>query len=247
MTDGRGGIKPGCSVRFQSMTSENIPDIDACVFDAYGTLLDFNAAVAQRRDQIGEHADTLSALWRQKQFEYTWLRSLMDRHADFWAVTADALDFAMASLGLAGRDLRDDLLGHYRTLTPYPEVVDTLKMIRKAGIRTAISSNGEPTMPDDAVRAADLSPLIDAVYSVEQVGIFKPHPLVYRIAVDKLKLKPERIAFLSANGWNIAGAASFGFTTILINRVGATEERLPFGAAHILASLDGLPALIGIG
>jgi len=247
MTDGRGGIKPDCSVRFQSMTSENIPDIDACVFDAYGTLLDFNAAVAQQRDLIGERADTLSALWRQKQFEYTWLRSLMDRHADFWAVTADALDFAMASLGLAGRDLRDDLLGHYRTLTPYPEVVDTLKMIRKAGIRTAISSNGEPTMPDDAVRAADLSPLIDAVYSVEQVGIFKPHPLVYRIAVDKLKLKPERIAFLSANGWNIAGAASFGFTTILINRVGATEERLPFGAAHILASLDGLPALIGIG
>ena len=247
MTDGRGGIKPDCSVRFQSMTSENIPDIDACVFDAYGTLLDFNAAVAQQRDLIGERADTLSALWRQKQLEYTWLRSLMDRHADFWAVTADALDFAMASLGLADHDLRDDLLGLYRTLPPYPEVVDTLKKIRKAGIRTAILSNGEPTMLDDAVRAADLSPLIDAVYSVEHVGIFKPHPSVYRIAVDKLELKRERIAFLSANGWDIAGAASFGFTAIWINRVGATEERLPFGAAHILASLDGLPALIGIG
>jgi len=247
MTDGRGGIKPGSSVRFQTMTGEKIPDIDACVFDAYGTLLDFNAAVAQRRDQIGGHADTLSALWRQKQLEYTWLRSLMDWHADFWAVTADALDFAMASLGLADRDLRDDLLGLYRTLTPYPEVVDTLKTIRKAGIRTAILSNGEPTMLDDAVRAADLAPLIDAVYSVEQVGIFKPHPSVYRIAVDKLKLKPERIAFQSANGWDIAGAASFGFTTIWINCAGATEERLPFGAAHILASLDGLPALLGIG
>jgi len=247
MTDGRGGIKPGCSVRFQSMASGYIPDIDACVFDAYGTLLNFNAAVAQRRDQIGEHADTLSALWRQKQREYTWLRSLMDRHADFWVVTADALDFAMASLGLADRDLRDDLLGLYRTLTPYPEVVDTLKKIRKAGIRTAILSNGEPTMLDDAVRATDLFPLVDAVYSVEQVGIFKPHPSVYRIAVDKLKLKPERIAFLSANGWDIAGAASFGFTTIWINRVGTTEERLPFGAAHIFASLDGLPAPLGIG
>ena len=215
---------------FQTMTIEQIPDIGACVFDAYGTLLDFNAAVAQRRDRIGEDADRLSALWRQKQLEYSWLRSLMDRHADFWAVTADALDFAMASLGLADRDLRDDLLGLYRTLAPYPEVVDTLKTIRNAGIRTAILSNGEPTMLDDAVRAAGLAPLIDAIYSVEQIGIFKPHPSVYRIAVDDLKRKPEQIAFQSANGWDIAGAASFGFTTVWINRTGATEERLPVRA-----------------
>jgi 2-haloacid dehalogenase len=229
------------------MTGDRLTDIGACVFDAYGTLLDFNAAVAQRRDQIGEQADQLSALWRQKQLEYTWLRSLMDRHADFWVVTTDALDFAMSSLGLTDRRLRDDLLGLYRTLAPYPEVVDTLKAIRQSGIRTAILSNGEPSMLGDAVRAADLAPLIDAIYSVEAVGIFKPHPSVYRIAVDDLGLKPEQIAFQSANGWDIAGASSFGFTTIWINRANVTEECLPFGPAHTLASLDGLPALLGIG
>ena len=229
------------------MTGDRLTDIGACVFDAYGTLLDFNAAVAQRRDQIGEQADQLSALWRQKQLEYTWLRSLMDRHADFWVVTTDALDFAMSSLGLTDRQLRDDLLGLYRTLAPYPEVVDTLKAIRQSGIRTAILSNGEPSMLGDAVRAADLAPLIDAIYSVEAVGIFKPHPSVYRIAVDDLGLKPEQIAFQSANGWDISGASSFGFTTIWINRANVTEECLPFGPAHTLASLDGLPALLGIG
>jgi 2-haloacid dehalogenase len=228
------------------MPDDQSTDIGACVFDAYGTLLDFNAAVAQRRDQIGEHADRLSQLWRQKQLEYTWLRSLMDRHADFWVVTADALDYAMASLGLSDCELRDDLLDLYRTLTPYPEVVTTLKTIRQSGLRTAILSNGEPTMLEDAVQAADLSPLIDAVYSVETVGIFKPHPSVYQIAVDALGLKPEQIAFQSANGWDIAGAASFGFKTVWINRANATEECLPFRPAHTLSSLDGLPALLGI-
>ena len=229
------------------MTDDLFTGIEACVFDAYGTLLDFNAAVAQRRDQIGEQADQLSALWRQKQLEYTWLRSLMDRHADFWVVTTDALDFAMNSLGFTDRQLRDDLLGLYRTLAPYQEVVDTLKAIRQSGIRTAILSNGEPSMLGDAVRAADLAPLIDAIYSVEAVGIFKPHPSVYRIAVDDLGLKPEQIAFQSANGWDIAGASSFGFTTVWINRGNVTEECLPFGPAHTLASLDGLPALLGVG
>jgi 2-haloacid dehalogenase len=227
---------------------EPLTDIGACVFDAYGTLLDFNAAVAQRRDRIGQHADRLSALWRQKQLEYTWLRSLMGRHADFWTVTADALDFAMVSVGLADDGLRDDLLGLYRTLAPYPEVVDTLTTLGRSGVRSAILSNGEPTMLDDAVRAAGLAPLIDGIYSVETVGIFKPHPSVYRIAADELGLglAPERIAFLSANGWDIAGAASFGFTSVWVNRAGATEERLPYGPARTLASLEGLPALLGI-
>ena len=229
------------------MTSEKLTDIGACVFDAYGTLLDFNAAVAQRRDRIGADADKLSALWRQKQLEYTWLRSLMDRHADFWVVTTDALDFAMASLGLEDRRLRDDLLGLYRTLSPYPEAADTLKAIRAAGIRTAILSNGEPTMLEDAVKAAGLAPLIDAVYSVETVGIFKPHPSVYQIAVDALTLPAGQIAFQSANGWDIAGAASFGFKTVWINRGGAIEERLPHGPAATISSLGGLPALLGVG
>lgn len=228
------------------MTETKLTDIGACVFDAYGTLLDFNAAVNQRRDRIGDQADALSDLWRRKQLEYTWLRSLMGRHADFWQVTADALDFSLASVGLDDTALRDDLLGLYRTLAPYPEVMATLRRIKGAGLRTAILSNGEPSMLTDAVNAAGLSSLLDDIFSVETVGIFKPHPSVYQMVVKAFGLEPRQVLFQSANGWDIAGAASFGFTTVWINRGNAQEEHLPDRPAHVLPSLDGLPALIGL-
>lgn len=229
------------------MNDARFSDIGACVFDAYGTLLDFNAAVDRRRARIGESADALSGLWRRKQLEYTWLRSLMGRHADFWQVTGDALDFAMASAGLTDAALRDELMDLYRTLDPFPEVAETLRRIKRAGMRTAVLSNGEPGMLHDAIEAAALGPLIDAVYSVEAAGVFKPHPSVYQLAVDGLGLPPQRIAFQSANGWDIAGAASFGLTTVWINRAAQPPERLPFGPTATLASLAGLPRLIGAG
>ena len=227
--------------------SDTLPsNIGACVFDAYGTLLDFNAAVNQRRDRIGPRADDLSDLWRRKQLEYTWLRSLMGRHADFWQVTTDALDFSMAAVGVTDASLRDDLLGLYRTLAPYPEVEATLQRLKGAGLRTAILSNGEPAMLTDAVDAAGLSPMLDEVFSVESVGIFKPHPSVYQMVVDAFGIDPDQVLFQSANAWDIAGAASFGFTTVWINRGGAQEECLPDMPAHTLPSLDGLPALVGL-
>ena len=170
----------------------------------------------------------------------------MGRHADFWQVTSDALDFSMAAVGLADAALRDDLLGLYRTLAPYPEVAETLKRLKEAGLRTAILSNGEPSMLTDAVEAAGLSPLLDEVFSVETVGIFKPHPSVYQMVIDAFGLEPRQILFQSANGWDIAGAASFGFTTVWINRGKAEEERLPHGPQYSLPSLDGLPALMGL-
>lgn len=228
------------------MTGPSPADIGACVFDAYGTLLDFNAAVAQRRDAIGEQADALSDLWRRKQLEYTWLRSLMGRHADFWQVTTEALDFSMASVGLDDTALRDDLLGLYRTLAPYPEVAETLQRLKVSGLRTAILSNGEPTMLTDAVEAAGIAPLLDDVFSVETVGIFKPHPSVYQIVVDAFGLAPRQTLFHSANGWDIAGASSFGFTTVWINRGNAQEEHLPDRPAYTLPSLSGVPALLGL-
>ena len=228
------------------MTETKPSDIGACVFDAYGTLLDFNAAVNQRRDRIGPRADALSDLWRRKQLEYTWLRSLLGRHADFWQVTTEALDFSMASVGLDDAVLRDDLLGLYRTLAPYPEVVAILQRLKEAGLRTAILSNGEPSMLTDAADAAGLTPLLDEVFSVETVGVFKPHPSVYQMVVDAFGLTPPQILFQSANGWDIAGAASFGFTTVWINRGNAQEEYLPHRPAHTLSSLDGLPALMGL-
>lgn len=225
----------------------HITDIAACVFDVYGTLLDFNAAVAKRRQRIGPKADALSALWRQKQLEYTWLRGLMDRHTDFWTVTGDALDHALAALEIDDAALRDELLALYRRLSPYPEVIDTLGTIRAAGMPTAVLSNGEPSMLADGLDAAGIAPLLDHVWSVEAVGVFKPHPSVYRLATEALSLPAGRIAFLSANGWDIAGAASFGLNAIWINRAGATPERLPAGPAAVLPSLAALPELIGIG
>jgi 2-haloacid dehalogenase len=228
------------------MGEARFSDIGACVFDVYGTLLDFNAAVARRRDRIGERADTLSDLWRRKQLEYTWLRSLMGRHADFWQVTGDALDFSMAAVGLHDADLRTELMDLYRTLEPFPEVAGTLRDLKKAGMRTAVLSNGEPGMLRHGIEAAGIGPLIDAIYSVETVGIFKPHPSVYRIAADALELAPQRIAFQSANGWDIAGAASFGFATVWINRSAQQPERLPAGPAATLPSLEGLPRLVGV-
>ena len=224
----------------------NREDIGACVFDAYGTLFNVHAAAAKLKGELDGKAEQLSQIWRTKQLEYTWLRSLMDRHADFWVVTSDALDFAMAALNLTDARLRDDLLGLYRTLAPYSEVVGVLKTLRTAGIRTAILSNGEPSMLEDAVQAADLSSLLDAIYSVESVGIFKPHRSVYQMAVDDLDLKPDQIAFQSANGWDIAGASSFGFITVWINRAGAPQECLPYGPTHTLSSLSGLTTLFGI-
>jgi len=221
-------------------------EIAACVFDVYGTLLDFNAAVAAQRARIGPKADALSALWRQKQLEYSWLRSLMGVHADFWRVTGDALDYAMAALGIADASLRDELLALYRRLTPYPEVAETLRAIRAAGMPTAVLSNGEPAMLADGLDSAGIAPLLDAVWSVESVGVFKPHPAVYRLATDGLSLPAGRIAFMSANGWDIAGAASFGLHTVWINRAGATPERLPAGPAATLPSLAELPGLLGI-
>lgn len=229
------------------MNEARLSHIGACVFDVYGTLLDFNAAVGRRRERIGAAADALSELWRRKQLEYTWLRSLMGRHTDFWQITADALDFAMSAVGLEDDGLRDELMALYRALDPFPEVADTLRSIKGAGLRTAVLSNGEPGMLRDALAASGLQPLIDSVYSVEAVGIFKPHPSVYRMAVDGLGLPPQRIAFQSANGWDIAGAASFGLTSVWINRTGQRPERLPFGPAATLPSLDGLPRLLGIG
>jgi 2-haloacid dehalogenase len=221
-------------------------DIAACVFDVYGTLLDFNAAVAVHRERIGPKADALSALWRQKQLEYTWLRALMDRHTDFWEVTGDALDHALAAMEIDDTALRDELLALYRRLAPYPEVIDTLSAIRATGMPTAVLSNGEPSMLTDGLEAAGIAPLVDNVWSVETVGVFKPHPSVYRLATDGLSLPAGRIAFMSANGWDIAGAAAFGLNAIWINRAGATPERLPAGPAAVLPSLAGLPELIGI-
>lgn len=228
------------------MTGEGHARVAACVFDAYGTLIDFGAAVEGRRDRIGEAAGQVNALWRQKQLEYTWLRSLMGRHADFWQVTGEALAYALDASGVRDDGLADELMALYRTLPACPDAAGTLRRLRKAGIVTAILSNGTPDMLHASVESAGLSGLVDAVISAEAVRIFKPHPSVYRLATDALDLEPHEISFQSANAWDVAGAGSYGLRTVWIDRAHNPVERLPFAPSATISSLADLPALLGL-
>jgi 2-haloacid dehalogenase len=219
--------------------------IKACVFDAYGTLFDVHGPVAKLAGEIGPKADELSRLWRQKQLEYSWLRSLMGVHADFWKVTGEALDHALAVCGIEDPGLKDELMVFYLKLDAYPDAADALTKVRAKGMRTAILSNGSPSMLDSAVRAAGLEKLIEMVLSVEDVGIYKPSRRVYRHAQHKLGFADAlSVCFVGANSWDAHGAAQFGFQTVWINRNGSPDERLPGRPAAAIKTLAELPALL---
>ena len=204
-----------------------IDGIKACVFDAYGTLFDVHSAVGKYRQDLGDHADQVSLVWRTKQLEYTWLRSLMGHHADFWQVTRDALDYAFDMHHIDDNVLRKKLMEAYLNLDCYSEVPKALSALKERGFKLAILSNGTPAMLDAAVRNSGLSDLIEENFSVEKVGIFKPDPRVYQIAVDGLSVKSEEIVFQSSNAWDASGASTFGFKVAWVNRFGRSPERLP--------------------
>jgi 2-haloacid dehalogenase len=228
------------------MTERRLTGIQACVFDAYGTLLDFNSAVMRCADQIGPDAAKLSDIWRQKQLQYTWLRSLMGVHADFWKVTGDALDFSLAAVGIENPPLREQLMALYRELDVFDEVPDTLRQLKNGKMKTAILSNGSPGMLEAAIAANNLGGLLDDIQSVEDVGIFKPDPRVYQMSVDRLGVAREYICFMSSNGWDAAGAASFGFKVIWVNRYGQPVEHLPARPDLVIDTLSPLPAILGL-
>jgi len=232
----------------REMAKEAFQQIDACVFDAYGTLFDVHAAVRRIADDLGPDAESISALWRQKQLEYTWLRSLMRSHADFWQVTGEALSYALDKFDVADSDnVHRTLMDLYFRLDAYPEVKDTLTKLRKNGLKTAILSNGEPKMLNGAVESAGIGDLLDGVHSVEEVGIYKPDPRVYQLSVDRLGISPERICFVSMNPWDASGAAYFGFAVARLNRLGVPGDRLPGEIPAEISSLDELPPLLGLG
>lgn len=223
---------------------KTLNDIEVCVFDAYGTLFDTDAATAGCRDVLGEAAHALASIWRTKQREYTWLRSLRGDYVDFWHITGQSLDYAMASLGLADDRLRARLMELYYVLDIYPEVPGVLEAIKSSGRRLAILSNGSPSMLIAAVRRAGLERLLSEIISVDAVKIYKPHPSVYQLAVDRLRVARERICFLSGNGWDVSGAAHFGFRVVWINRNAAQPEQLPGQPEREIRSLEELPALL---
>ena len=218
--------------------------IRACVFDAYGTLFDFSSAASGCKDELGEQTNALTTLWRDKQLQYTWLRSLQERHANFWQVTGDALDYALETLGIAKPALRQRLMDLYLTLSPFPEVPDVLRRLQDAGVKTAILSNGTPAMLAAAVASAGIGDLLDAVISVEDVGVFKPHPRVYQLACDRLGIGAENIAFASSNAWDAYAASAFGMRVVWCNRYGQRPERLPGRPDHEVRSLAELPGLV---
>jgi 2-haloacid dehalogenase len=198
------------------------------------------------RGDLGSKADALAALWRTKQLEYSWLRSLIGRHADFWQVTGDALDYAMETLGLPDAALRARLMELYRVLESYPDAKATLADLKRAGMKAAILSNGTPQMLQAAIRSAGIGDLLDHAISVEECGIYKPHPSVYGLASKRLGLDPARICFVSSNAWDAAGASAFGFQVAWINRTGAKPERLPAAPHAEIAQLSQLTALLGL-
>ncbi|MDE2229454.1 MAG: haloacid dehalogenase type II [Alphaproteobacteria bacterium] len=223
-----------------------ISGIRACVFDAYGTLFNYAAAAAGCRDTLGDKHGPLTVLWRDKQLQYTWLRAVQGRHADFWQVTGDALDFALATLGIRDAALRSRLMDLYMTLDAFPEVPDMLKRLKAGGLKTAILSNGSPDMLRAAVASAKIGPLLDAVLSVEDVGVYKPHPRVYQLAVDRLGIERNAISFQSSNAWDAYAASAFGMRVVWCNRYGQRPERLPGKPDREIKSLAELPQLLGV-
>jgi len=226
------------------MEIKHLEGIRACVFDAYGTLFDFNGAALAASDQLGENAPRLSEIWRQKQLQYTWLRGLAGRHADFWQVTGDALDYALAALGIDRPGLRTQLLDLYLHLDCYPEVRETLSRLRAAGLKLAILSNGTPAMLAAVVRHNGLESFLDAVLSVEEVGVFKPHPAVYGLASDRLQIAPTAICFLSSNAWDAYSAKASGLRVLWCNRFSQASERIPATPDGEIQDLSAVPSML---
>ena len=228
------------------MSDPGFVEVEACVFDAYGTLFDVHSAAARIKDDRGEKADVLSEMWRLKQLQYTWLRSLMGQHEDFWQITGDALDYSMRALDMENDALRAKLMELYLQLDAYPEVIEVLTQIKDSGKKTAILSNGESSMLIAAAKSANIYSLMDGVFSIEKVGIFKPHPSTYQIAMDQLKMSASQISFQSSNGWDANGAAAFGYMVAWVNRFNQPAERLPAAPHAEIKTLSDLPSLLGL-
>ena len=215
----------------------------AFVFDAYGTLFDVHAAIARHRAACGPDADRVSDLWRTKQLEYTWTLTLADRYEDFWTLTRRALDYAMARYPSVSPDLKPALLDAYFALDAFADAIPSLTALRKRGQHTAILSNGSPQMLNAAVDGAGMRALLNAVFSVDPLRLYKPRREVYAMAADGLSVAPEDVVFVSSNRWDVMGAAEFGFSAVWVNRSRMPDEYPHAPPANIIAGLAALPEL----
>ena len=211
----------------------------AIVFDAYGTLFDVNSAAEKSKDKIGNKWENFANFWRTTQLEYTWLRSLMKKHKNFWQITEDSLDKSMETFQI-DKSLRNDLLSLYKELSPYPEVKNVLENLKKKSFKLAILSNGTPELLNHLVKSSDLKNLFDNIFSVEEVKIYKPDPKVYDIPVNKYKVSKGEITFLSANTWDVSGAGNYGYNSIWVNRNNSVFDKLDYKPKNEVKNLKQL-------
>ena len=214
-------------------------NIKAIIFDAYGTLFDVNSAAEKCKDKIGDKWESFANYWRTTQLEYTWLRSLMNRHKDFWKITEDSLDKSMKFFKIDS-SMRNDLLDLYKILSPFSEVKETLNKLKKKDLKLAILSNGTPRLLENLVKNNNLENIFDDIFSIEEVGIFKPDSKVYDLPVNKYKIKKDEVLFLSANTWDVSGGGNYGYNSVWVNRNKNIFDNLdyqPLNEIHDLSEL----------
>jgi len=218
-------------------------NIKAIIFDAYGTLFDVNSAAEKCKDKIGDKWESFANFWRTTQLEYTWLRSLMKRHKDFWQITEDSLDKSMMAFNINPK-MKDELLNLYKVLSPFQEVPETLKTLKEKNFKLAILSNGTPSLLNQLVKSNNLDNLFDDLFSIEEVKIYKPDSKVYDLPIKKYEIKKNEVAFLSANTWDVSGAGNYGYNAIWVNRNNNIFDYLDYKPNNQIKSLTELTSLI---
>jgi len=218
-------------------------NIKAIIFDAYGTLFDVNSAAEKCKDKIGDKWEPFANFWRTTQLEYTWLRSLMKRHKDFWQITEDSLDKSMMAFNINPK-MKDELLNLYKVLSPFQEVPETLKTLKEKNFKLAILSNGTPSLLNQLVKSNNLDNLFDDLFSIEEVKIYKPDSKVYDLPIKKYEIKKNEVAFLSANTWDVSGAGNYGYNAIWVNRNNNIFDYLDYKPNNQIKSLTELTSLI---
>ena len=218
-------------------------NIKAIIFDAYGTLFDVNSAAEKCKEKIGDKWESFANYWRTTQLEYTWLRSLMKRHKDFWQITEESLDKSMVAFNI-DPEMKNELLNLYKVLSPFQEVPETLKLLKEKNFKLAILSNGTPSLLNDLVKSNDLDNLFDDLFSIEEVKIYKPDSKVYDLPIKKYEIKKNEVAFLSANTWDVSGAGNYGYNAIWVNRNNNIFDYLDYKPNNQIKSLTELTSLI---
>ena len=218
-------------------------NVKSVVFDAYGTLFDVNSAAEKCKDKIGNRWEAFANFWRTTQLEYTWLRSLMKRHKNFWSVTEDSLDKSMKVFNI-DIAMKNELLNLYKTLSPYPEVKEVLNILKKKDYKLSILSNGTPVLLNELVKSNDLENIFDDLFSIEEVGVYKPDSKVYDMPIKKYQIKSEEVAFLSANTWDVSGGGNYGYNSIWVNRNKAIFDNLDYKPKNEVSNLTQLLDII---